>query len=129
MNNCGRMKDDLFKSTFKCVFAIRWIPKSTKERPQMKKHLMMAALTLALAIPGATWANKHDMSPAEREKKLDKMATELKLTQDQKNKVRTIKEEKYNKVQAAVQEAHQKIREVLSPDQQVKFDKMIQEKD
>ena len=89
--------------------------------------LAMVASTLAVGLPRPLFADK-ELTQAEREEKLNKFSKDLKLTQDQKNQVRTIKEDKYQKISQAKTEADQKIRELLSPDQQVKFDKMVQER-
>jgi Spy/CpxP family protein refolding chaperone len=90
--------------------------------------IAVLALSMGIAAPTMVRADDKHMSPAEREKKLEKMTSDLKLTQDQKNQVRTIKEEKYQKVEAAKKEAHEKIRALLTPEQQGKFDKMIANK-
>jgi Spy/CpxP family protein refolding chaperone len=97
-----------------------------------KKRALMAALTaitLGASVPAIVLADcQKAMSPAEREKKLDQMATDLKLTQDQKNQIRTIKDDKHQKMEAAMQDAQDRIRSVLTPEQQVKFDKMLADK-
>jgi Spy/CpxP family protein refolding chaperone len=95
----------------------------------MRKTAMMTALVLSLGVsmPQVIFAHE-DMTPAEREKKLDKFAKDLDLTQDQKNQVRDIKEDKHRKIEDAEKEANDKIRAVLNPEQQVKFDKMMTDK-
>ncbi len=90
----------------------------------MKKHVLIAFSALAIGLSWPQAVRAHDMSPSEREKHLDKMATELNLTQDQKNKIRTIKEDKYQRIEAIEKDADDKIRAELKPDQQAKFDKM-----
>jgi protein CpxP len=102
----------------------------------MKKNTTLAAaviLSLGMAATGPSsfvWANDehHHMSPAEMEKKMDKMAKDLSLTQDQKNQVRSIKEDKHRKMEDAEKESKDRIRAVLTPEQQAKFDKMMEEK-
>jgi len=94
----------------------------------MKRFVLsMLALGCMASFPTASYANEK-MTPEERTKKLDKMAKELNLSADQKEKVRAIKDEKYTKIEAAQTDAHNQIRGVLNPDQQVKFDKMMEKK-
>ena len=95
----------------------------------MKKIIPTAMLVLTLgAFPAISLAGDKSMSPAEREQKLEKMAKDLKLTQEQKNQIRSIKDDKYQKIEEAKKEAREKIRAVLNADQQTKFDKMIADK-
>src|ERR1041385_3540965 len=101
-------------------------------RRAMNKSAVIAALVLGLGtgMPLPVHAHEHhDMSPAEREKHLDKMAKDLNLTQDQKNQVRSIKEDKHRKIEDAEKEDNDKIRALLNPDQQAKFDKMTEKHD
>jgi periplasmic protein CpxP/Spy len=102
-----------------------------KEDRSMKKRLMsmLMAMQFMALVPVVGIAHDKMMTPAEREKRLDKMAKDLDLTQDQKNKIRTIKDDMYNKIEATESEGHKQIRAILTPEQQVKFDKKLEEKE
>src|SRR5687768_7607703 len=95
----------------------------------MKRQIFsigLLTLGLGVATPPITMANiNKGMSAEDREKKLNKMSEKLKLTPDQKEKVRQIKENKHQKMEDARNEANRQIREALTPEQQRKFDEMI----
>jgi len=96
----------------------------------LKTTAIAVAIALASVLPGMLHADCHEKkTPAEMEKKLDKFSNELKLNADQKNKVRTIKQGKHEKVEAAHKDAQNEIRGLLTPEQQVKYDKMIADRD
>lgn len=59
-----------------------------------------------------------------QEKHLGWLSEELKLTEDQKNQVKPILEEKANKMDALRDETHEKIKAVLTEDQKKSFDEM-----
>ena len=92
-----------------------------------RRRVLITALVAGLGTGASNslFADKKEMSQAEREEKLNKMAKDLNLTQDQKNQVRAIKDEMYAKKMQLKQDTHQRIRGVLNSEQQVKFDKQL----
>ncbi len=89
---------------------------------------LAAAMLLGAAVPHLTHAYEDTMTAEERGKKLDRFAADLKLTPDQKTQVHSIKAQKYEKIDAAEKEARDQIRALLTPEQMVKFDKMMEKK-
>lgn len=75
-----------------------------------------------------------------KERKAEHLDSKLDLTDEQKTKVDSILESKHEQAKAIFQESHpklealkkstdQEIRAILTPEQQVKFDKLAQEKE
>ncbi len=74
------------------------------------------------AMPTATpGVGKH---PKNHGKRMDKVAQELGLNEDQKNKMQAIMEEKHQKMKAIHAETNAKLKTVLTPEQYTKFESM-----
>lgn len=120
----------------------------------MKKQIIMAAAlvmisaSVALAQEGKAPATNRDQAPRteqtkERGQRMEQMKTELGLTEDQVAKIRAIHQaskvkpetpkaemtaEQKEALKKAREEERAKIRAVLTPEQQVKFDQMKNER-
>jgi len=62
--------------------------------------------------------------PKNHGKRMDKVAQELGLNEDQKTKMKAIIEEKHQKIKAAHEAANAKLKTVLTPEQYTKFESM-----
>src|SRR5688500_12160737 len=92
----------------------------------MTKTLLVLG-ALALAVPGyGSACPMHDEDAAK--KHLEMMAKELGLTEDQKAKVRAIKDEKHEKMAAVMKESRDRVNALLTPEQQKKFENMKSKK-
>jgi periplasmic protein CpxP/Spy len=116
----------------------------------MKRLSLIAALALGGLLAFSTIAMAQDTGKDAKkgkrgfsaEQRLERMSTELKLTDEQKPKVKTVLEEsskkmqglrdvpqdeRRTKMQEIRDEENKKLKEILTPDQQEKYKKMQEE--
>lgn len=90
-----------------------------------KKTLLLAtALSLPLTVFARQGMEGHEALPHHRLERLEK---ELQLSPEQKAKLEVIFKEQHDKFQAIHDESHSRIKEVLSPEQITKWEKMKQQ--
>jgi hypothetical protein len=94
-----------------------------------KKQWILAAALFAFAAPLPTAAFAGCEYCEDTGKMMDNMKKELNLSDDQADRIKAIKEAKKEKVDAAKKEAREQIKAVLNPDQQSRFDKMMERKE
>lgn len=90
-----------------------------------KKILLLSALVASLAVPVYA-GHDHDMSVDE---KVQKLKSELNLTDEQTTKIKPIIEEYKEKVSKISEEKHDKLKEVLTVEQLDKLNDMKKDKD
>lgn len=92
----------------------------------MKKVIAIAALTAILGS-GRLQAGE-SLSPEEirqkAQEKVQKLTDELKLTSEQQSKIRDAVQRSKERMQQLKQDARREIRDILTPEQQSKFDQM-----
>ncbi len=96
----------------------------------MKKTLIAGLFAFTTAVSGAALAMPgmdKDMGK-HHEKHLDRMATELELTAEQKEQLRAVHEEQHEKFKALHDEKKQKINAILTEEQQEKMQELREEK-
>ena len=89
-----------------------------------------AARWLVCAVALSTTVARADQAPdmaARVKAELKKIDARLKLTPDQKDKLKGMLEEKWSKMDALDQEYRAKMRDVLTPAQQTEWDKIKSE--
>ncbi|SDS52151.1 hypothetical protein SAMN05216198_2137 [Halopseudomonas litoralis] len=96
----------------------------------MKKTLIAGLFTFTTAVSCAALAmpgNDKDMEKY-HEKHLDRIATELELTAEQKEQMRSVHEEQFEKMKALHEEKQEKVDAILTDEQREKMQEMREEK-
>lgn len=95
----------------------------------MKRQIIaLAAGATLIAAPVMTNIATADLPGGGRGNKMEKMATELNLTDDQKIKLQEIWQKSREEMRAIRQKAETDIKNILDPEQQQKFDAMKQQR-
>jgi len=118
----------------------------------MSKLSLIAGLALGVSLGGSTMVSAENTNTPSHKphrdavhQRVDRMATELKLTDDQKSKVTALfeaeakkqreiasdtsvsKEQRRSKMTALREDQNKKLKEILTPDQYEKWEKMRQQ--
>lgn len=93
----------------------------------MKNVLIASLFALTTAASGAVLAASEDMNK-HHNVHIQRISSELQLTEDQQQQLRTVHKEQFDKMQALRKEKHEKINAILTDEQREKWQEIREQR-